>query len=78
MQHLWEVAELCQLPGSSHAGALRRKALQVYCMWSVFHHQWEHAQVGEMSLAWVADCTSEPLVDLPKNVRVLFWIPCSP
>lgn len=46
MQYLWEVAELGQLPGSSHAGALWREALQVYSVWPVFHHQWEHAQVG--------------------------------
>lgn len=49
MQHLWEVAELCQLPGSSHAGALWREALQVYSVWPVFHHQWEHAQTYEDS-----------------------------
>lgn len=46
MQHLWEVAELCQLPGSSHAGALWREALQVHSVWPVIHHQWQHAQVG--------------------------------
>lgn len=84
MQHLWEVSELCQLPGSSHAGALWRKALQVYSVWSVFHHQWQYAQVGEMSFALVADCTIEPLVDLPKSFRsfvvvllCLFFFPVS-
>lgn len=57
MQHLWEVSELGQLPGPPHAGALWREALQVHCVWPVFYHQWEHAQVGEGRRGLVA---SEP------------------
>ena len=46
VQHLREVAELGQLPGPPHAGALRGEALQVHRVRTVFHHQREHAQVG--------------------------------
>lgn len=54
MQHLREVTELGQLPGPPHAGSLWREALQVHCVWPVFYHQWEHAQVGEGCLDLVA------------------------
>lgn len=54
MQHLREVAELGQLPGPPHAGALWGEALQVLCVWPVFYHQWEHAQVSEGSLCLLA------------------------
>lgn len=55
MQHLWEVAELGQLPGPPHAGTLWGEALQVHCVWPVFYHQREHAQVGEgrVSACWL-------------------------
>ena len=46
VQHLREVAELGQLPGPAHAGALRGEALQVHRVRAVLHHQREHAQVG--------------------------------
>lgn len=60
MQHLREVPELGQLPGPPHAGALRREALQVYRVWPVFHHQREHAQVGEAPSASETAGASEP------------------
>lgn len=79
MQHLREVAELGQLPGPPHAGALWREALQMYRVWPVVHHQWEHAQVGEGGFRPVAagcrgtesTVASGQSGDLPRGLRAL-------
>lgn len=43
----------------------------MYRVWPVFHHQWEHAQVGAVSLApasaWHPEGPCQPLEDLPRG-----------
>ena len=91
VQHLREVAELGQLPGPAHAGALRGEALQVYRLRAVLHHQREHAQVGAPRAGrpspfttignmhgWVrADCIRhlEPGAGLTES-RAALWPSC--
>lgn len=61
LQYLREVSELGQLSGSSHASAQWRETLQMQCVPSDFHYQWQHAQVSlRFQTQLFAFCYQEP------------------
>lgn len=74
LQYLREVSELGQLSGSSHASAQWRETLQMQCVSSDFHYQWQHAQVSlGFQTKLFAFCCQEPrcvpkVEDFPKLI----------